>query len=152
MSLKEFRKRSGLTQVEVAESLGVDSTMVSKWERGHNPISEQHIVRLSKLLNVPADDIREWVYGPEQTAKAPENWRMHIIEAGLEPYVMLALMVLSVFRDEKLGVASFSMDDLWKHAKIPVEARDATWKGVLESGFVRRVGTGEWTFELVYPY
>lgn len=36
LAFREMRKRSGLTQAEVANRLGVDQTTVCKWENGKN--------------------------------------------------------------------------------------------------------------------
>jgi transcriptional regulator with XRE-family HTH domain len=36
---KALRKRTGLTQVDVAGRLGVDPMTISRWERGLHPIN-----------------------------------------------------------------------------------------------------------------
>jgi transcriptional regulator with XRE-family HTH domain len=47
--LRDLRKRLGLTQVELAEKVGVASNTVARWERGELGISEP-VSRLVKLL------------------------------------------------------------------------------------------------------
>lgn len=34
MVLQDFRRKSGLSQEEIADKLGIDQAMYSKWERG----------------------------------------------------------------------------------------------------------------------
>ncbi len=49
-SLKEARIACGLSQVEVAERLGLEShDRISKWEHGH---MYPHMVNLAKLIRV----------------------------------------------------------------------------------------------------
>jgi transcriptional regulator with XRE-family HTH domain len=47
--LRRLRRKAGLTQVQVAERLGVTSTSVARWERGERAISEP-VARLITLL------------------------------------------------------------------------------------------------------
>ena len=47
--LRRLRRRLGLTQVQLAERLGVTSTSVARWERGERAISEP-VARLVRLL------------------------------------------------------------------------------------------------------
>jgi putative transcriptional regulator len=47
--LRDLRKRLGLTQVELAEKVGVASNTVARWERGELGISEP-VSRLLRLL------------------------------------------------------------------------------------------------------
>lgn len=151
-TLKDYRRRSGLNQVAVADDVGVAQSIVSRWERGVLPVPEKHLVRLAELYAVDIDEMRNWVYGPEQTVKAPTTWLDHVIDSEQSPYAQLVLLVIMAFRDTKLGVSSFSTEDLWSRARIPEEVREEVWAEVLASGFVRRVGSAEWVFELVYPY
>lgn len=151
-TVKDHRKKAGLNQSEVADLVGVDQSIVSRWERGLIPIPERQLERLAELYGTNIDEMRDWVYAPEQTVKAPQTWLDHVIDSEQSPYAQLVLLVIMAFRDTKLGVSSFSTEDLWSRARIPEEARDEVWAEVLASGFVRRVGSAEWVFELVYPY
>ncbi len=47
--LLEIRKRLGLTQVQLAERIGVTGNTLARWERNELPISEP-ISRLIRLL------------------------------------------------------------------------------------------------------
>lgn len=57
MTLRELRERTGLRQSDVAEKIGTDQSVVSKWETGdHFP---HRIFRkpLSKLYGVTVDEL-----------------------------------------------------------------------------------------------
>ena len=59
MDLKEtlhhYRKRQGLSQIELAEALDVSRQTVSKWETGTALPSAENLLALSKLYGVPVD-------------------------------------------------------------------------------------------------
>jgi antitoxin CcdA len=50
-SLKDARRRLGLTQQQVADELGVSRQAVTHWERG-KPIDPDRLPRLSRLLGI----------------------------------------------------------------------------------------------------
>lgn len=55
-NLREFRKRAGLTQVELAEKVGISRTQVTKWEIGETDIKASWINKLAKALGTtPAE-------------------------------------------------------------------------------------------------
>lgn len=51
--LHSYRKKSGLSQQELAEQLDVSRQSVSKWETGITVPSVEKLILLSKLYNVP---------------------------------------------------------------------------------------------------
>ena len=59
MDLKEtlhhYRKRQGLSQIELAEALDVSRQTISKWETGTALPSAENLLALSKLYGVPVD-------------------------------------------------------------------------------------------------
>jgi transcriptional regulator with XRE-family HTH domain len=55
--LAEIRKSTGLTQVEVAEQLGMTQALVSDYERGKLRLHGGLIVAFAKALRVSADEI-----------------------------------------------------------------------------------------------
>src|SRR5438477_11607759 len=48
--IQEARIKSGLSQAEVAEKLGVSQPLVSSWERGKSAPSEEHRKKLTEIL------------------------------------------------------------------------------------------------------
>jgi transcriptional regulator with XRE-family HTH domain len=55
--MARLRRERGLTQMELAEELGVAQPVVSDYERGELRLHGQLIVELSRVLNVSADEL-----------------------------------------------------------------------------------------------
>jgi len=53
--LKKLRKDAGLTQVDVAEKLGISQPAYASWERGIKKPTQENLVKLSKILYVSVD-------------------------------------------------------------------------------------------------
>ena len=56
LKLKEIRLRAGLTQVQLAERLGVPQTTLSKWECGSSPNCDM-IRRIAAELRCTTDEL-----------------------------------------------------------------------------------------------
>lgn len=68
--LYEFRKRSGMTQSELAEKLDVSRQAVSRWEMGTARPELENLVALSELFGVTLDHLLKGEDTPE--AVSPE--------------------------------------------------------------------------------
>lgn len=73
--LTALRKKKGLSQLELAEALGVSRQAVSRWEVGVSAPGIENLLALSRLYGVPLDELaggptRE--VGPEAEANARE--------------------------------------------------------------------------------
>ena len=55
--LYKLRKKSGLSQEELADKLGVSRQAVSKWERAEASPDTDNLILLSKLYNVTLDEL-----------------------------------------------------------------------------------------------
>ena len=66
------RKKSGLTQKELAERINVKNTSVSNWERGDNSIDIETLVKLCEVFNVSLNDMYG-VYGKKEYYTEKEN-------------------------------------------------------------------------------
>ena len=53
--LKDLRKQAGLTQVDVAERLGVSQQAYASWERGVKKPTQENLVKIAQVLNVSVD-------------------------------------------------------------------------------------------------
>ena len=53
--LKELRRQVGLTQVEVAEKLGISQPAYASWERGVKKPTQENLVKIAQVLNVSVD-------------------------------------------------------------------------------------------------
>src|SRR5262245_11040933 len=55
--LQEIRKRRGMSQVEVAQKLGIHQSLVSQYERGYLRLHGALLVRLAQALRTTPDEI-----------------------------------------------------------------------------------------------
>ena len=53
--LKKLRKDAGLTQVDVAEKLGISQPAYASWERGVKKPTQENLVKIAQILNVSID-------------------------------------------------------------------------------------------------
>ena len=53
--LKDLRKQAGLTQVDVAERLGISQPAYASWERGVKKPTQENLVKIAQILNVSVD-------------------------------------------------------------------------------------------------
>jgi Fic family protein/DNA-binding XRE family transcriptional regulator len=55
--LKSAREKKGLMLREVAQQLGIDQALVSKFESGKRKPTRDQVTKLAHLLNIPVDDL-----------------------------------------------------------------------------------------------
>ena len=53
--LKKLRKQAQLTQVDVAEKLGISQPAYASWERGVKKPTQENLVKIAQVLNVSVD-------------------------------------------------------------------------------------------------
>ena len=53
--LKNHRKQAHLTQVDVAEKLGISQPAYASWERGVKKPTQENLVKIAQILNVSVD-------------------------------------------------------------------------------------------------
>lgn len=53
--LKNLRKQAHLTQVDVAEKLGISQPAYASWERGVKKPTQDNLVKIAQILNVSVD-------------------------------------------------------------------------------------------------
>lgn len=54
--MKEYRKAKGMSQMELAEVIGVSYQQVQKYEKGINRISVDRLKQIAKALDVPINE------------------------------------------------------------------------------------------------
>lgn len=65
-NLLYYRKKSGLTQKELAEKIGVKNTAVSNWESGNNSIDIETLFSACEIFGVTLNDM----YGRYSTSES----------------------------------------------------------------------------------
>ena len=68
--LKELRKKAGLTQLELAQKIGVQTQSVWRWENGEREPSIEIIKNLTHILECSENDL----FNPQQS----ERWVLQI--------------------------------------------------------------------------
>lgn len=58
-SLKMARKQSGMTQTQLADSLGVSQKDISRWEKGIVTPNTTTFAQICRILHASADEILE---------------------------------------------------------------------------------------------
>lgn len=58
MTIKEYREAHGMTQGELAETVGVAQNVVSRWERGTVQPSMKYLPILARIFGCRVEDIR----------------------------------------------------------------------------------------------
>lgn len=53
--LKKLRKQAHLTQVDIAEKLGISQPAYASWERGIKKPTQENLVKIAQILNVSVD-------------------------------------------------------------------------------------------------
>lgn len=76
--LQTLREEHGMSQLELAEQLGVSRQTVSRWEAGQIKPSADNLLRLSQLWGVPVDALLKDDWAEE---KAPE---IQVVEVPVE--------------------------------------------------------------------
>lgn len=57
--IRRLRQDKGLTQVDIANELGLHKTAIYKYEKGVNKISIKHFIQISELLGI--SDYKEFL-------------------------------------------------------------------------------------------
>lgn len=95
-----LRKKNGLTQMELAEKMGVTDKAVSKWERDLSFPDISSLPRLAEIFNVTVDELMQ---GRTDTKKNKQAGRIYIMVVlalkGIGLAMGIAVMVLSFLEE-----------------------------------------------------
>lgn len=58
-NLRKYRKQAKMSQIELAEKIGVRSSAISNWENGQNSIDIDLLFKVCKVLGVSINDMAE---------------------------------------------------------------------------------------------
>lgn len=56
-NLKKYRQMAGISQTQLADSLGVSKAAVSNWEKGTNGIDTDTLFRIAEILHVSVSEL-----------------------------------------------------------------------------------------------
>ncbi len=98
MMIAELRKQHGMTQLELAEKMGVTDKAVSKWERDLSCPDINSLPTLAEILGVSVEDLMQI----KKEADAPKSKVSEILEIAPKGVAMamgIAVTVLTVLNE-----------------------------------------------------
>ena len=93
MMIAALRKEQGMTQLELAEKMGVTDKAVSKWERDLSCPDISTLPKLAEIFGISVDDLMQVKPGADEKEDVPEL--VHTILTGVALAMGVAVMVLS---------------------------------------------------------
>ncbi len=122
--LQELRKQKGLTQEELAESLYVSRTAISKWESGRGYPNIESLKAIAKFFSVTLDELLstdEVMTIAEEDNKRKEK-HFHDLIYGLIDLSIAMLLFLPFFAEEAneiiQSVSLIALDEVQRYLKI----------------------------------
>ena len=109
-NIRMFRKKAGITQIDLADELGISIATLRRWEAGETAPTGTRITELAKILKVEPEDIV--TTNPEEKLRTatPANNGMLVFEQGgsrielpptKEGYEILNKLVENMIQKEK---------------------------------------------------
>ena len=103
--IAELRKQRGMTQLELAEQMGVTDKAVSKWERGLSCPDIHSIPKLAEVLGISVEDLMQ----SKKTTNVPAGKAAEIMEIAPKAVAVamgIAVAVLTILDalDAKSGM------------------------------------------------
>lgn len=107
MMIAELRKEHGMTQLELAEKMGVTDKAVSKWERDLSCPDINSLPNLSALLGVSVDELMQLKAKESSVTKKRPKEIIDLIFKAVALAMGVAVVVLSVLNelDVESGIA-----------------------------------------------
>ena len=84
----ELRKEKGMTQLELAEKMGVTDKAVSKWERDLSCPDINSLPNLAEILGVSVDELMQIKREAENPKQSPKEIAQIIFKVGLLQWVL----------------------------------------------------------------
>ena len=88
MMIAELRKEKGMTQLELAEKMGVTDKAVSKWERDLSCPDINSLPNLAEILGVSVDELMQIKREAENPKQSPKEIAQIIFKVGLLQWVL----------------------------------------------------------------
>ena len=98
MMIVELRKKEGMTQLELAEKMGVTDKAVSKWERDLSCPDINSLPNLAALLGVSVDELIQF----KNDASVPQKGLKEIADSILRAVALamgIAVVILSLLNN-----------------------------------------------------
>lgn len=98
--ISSLRKKKGMTQLELAEKMGVTDKAVSKWERDLSCPDIHSLPKLAEIFGVSVDELMQVTTQPkERKGKKDYSRLLTTILRGIALAMGIAVTVLSVLKE-----------------------------------------------------
>ena len=96
MMIASLRKENGMTQLELAEKMGVTDKAVSKWERDISCPDVSSIPKLAEVFGVSVDELMQVKADSQDEGKKNFSPLINLILKGIALAMGIAVVVLSI--------------------------------------------------------
>ena len=99
MMISSLRKENGMTQLELAEKMGVTDKAVSKWERDLSCPDVNTIPKLAEIFNISVDELMQVKADSQSADKKDITPMVHLIMKAVALAMGIGVVVLSVLNE-----------------------------------------------------
>lgn len=104
MMIASLRKENGMTQLDLADKMGVTDKAVSKWERDISYPDVNTIAKLAEVFEISVDELMQIKNESQNDTKKDVTSLIHIIMKAIAVAMGIGVVVLSILK--QLDVSS----------------------------------------------
>lgn len=99
MMIASLRKENGMTQLDLAEKMGVTDKAVSKWERDLSYPDVNSIPKLAEIFGISVDDLMQIKAEAKGSEKKDITPLVHLIMKAVALAMGVVVVVLSILKE-----------------------------------------------------
>ena len=99
MMISSFRKEKGMTQIELAEKMGVTDKAVSKWERDLACPDVSTLPKLAEVFDISVDELMQCKAESQNEKKKDFTPMIHMIMKAVALAMGVGVVVLSILKE-----------------------------------------------------
>ena len=99
MMISSFRKEKGMTQIELAEKMGVTDKAVSKWERDLACPDVSTLPKLAEIFDVSVDELMQCKAESQNEKEKDFTSVIHMIMKAVALAMGVGVVVLSILKE-----------------------------------------------------
>ena len=99
MMISSLRKENGMTQLELAEKMGVTDKAVSKWERDLSCPDVNSIPKLAEVFEISVDELMQIKAESQSGVKKAVTPMLHMIMKAVALAMGVGVVVLSILKE-----------------------------------------------------
>ena len=99
MMISSFRKEKGMTQIELAEKMGVTDKAVSKWERDLACPDVSTLPKLAEIFDVSEDELMQCKAESQNEKEKDFTSVIHMIMKAVALAMGVGVVVLSILKE-----------------------------------------------------